>query len=191
MSPEITDPEVQILAALAGQLERDDEKIERRRQIWEGSPFYWIKSRPSRSIGAIGEKLVAGWAATKNFDVTRPSNRDHDRLIEGLKVEIKFSTLWIDRPTYTFQQLRDQDYDYCFLLGVSPFDAQAWFVPKAEISYDRPPELVPQHGGSRGSDTRWLTFDAAHPPTWLLAYGGRLSAVAPLIREAAKAAAQH
>jgi len=163
-------------------MELDDEKLQSEQALWRGSPFYWIKNRPSRSVGAIGERLVAGWAATRGFDVVRPSSSDHDRLIQGLKVEIKFSTLWTDRPCFTFQQIRDQDYDYCFLLGVSPFDAQAWFVPKSELTHDRPPELVPQHGGSRGHDTKWLTFEAASPPEWLAPYGGRLSAVGDLIQ---------
>lgn len=43
----------------------------RRTRLWQGSPFYWIKSRASRQIGAIGEALVAGWAASKGFDVTK------------------------------------------------------------------------------------------------------------------------
>lgn len=153
--------------------------------MWAGSPFYWIKSRSSRQIGAIGEALASGWAASKGFDVQRPLSSEHDRLIAGLKVEIKYSSLWTDTEVYKFQQLRDQDYEYALLLGVSPFDAQAWFVPKAELSYNRPPALVPQHAGAAGRDTRWLSFRASTPPEWLLPYGGRLSDVARLIDEAA------
>ena len=29
--------------------------------MWAGSPFGWIKTRPSRQVGAIGEKLVRHW----------------------------------------------------------------------------------------------------------------------------------
>ncbi len=186
MSRPITDPEVQILAALAGQIAKDESKIAKEQELWRDSPFYWIKSRPSRSIGAIGEKLVAGWSATKGFNVVRPNNSDYDRQIEGLKVEVKFSTLWTDFPRYTFQQLRDQDYDYVFLLGISPFDAHAWFVPKSEVTYNRPPELMPQHNPKKEPNTRWLTFEAANPPAWLTRFGGSLAHVALLIAQAAK-----
>ena len=177
----IGDPDVQFLASLSLSLEPDYVgEVEKR--LWSGSPFYWIKSRPSRQIGTIGEALVAGWAASKGFDVTRPTSSEHDRRIEGLKVEIKFSTLWTDSRIFKFQQLRDQDYDYCFMLGASPFDAQAWFVPKQELSFNRPPALVPQHGGTAGRDTRWLSFPATTPPDWLNQFGGRLSDVARLIQ---------
>jgi hypothetical protein len=182
----ISDPEVAYLAALAGAFQ-SDYVGEAETEMWRSSPFYWIKARPSRQIGTIGEALVAGWAAAKGFDVLKATSSDHDRRIAGLKVEIKFSTLWTDNKIFKFQQLRDQDYDYAFLLGVSPFDAQAWFVPKAELSFDRPPALVPQHGGSAGRDTRWLSFKATTPPAWLGDFGGRLSQIGALIAKAAKA----
>lgn len=185
MTREISDPEVAYLASLAGALEADYVG-EKETAMWRGSPFYWIKNRPSRQIGRIGEALVAGWAAANDFDVQRPLSSEHDRRIEGLKVEVKFSTLWTDKEIFKFQQLRDQDYDYAFLLGVSPFDAQAWFVPKAELAEDRPPALVPQHGGSAGTDTKWLSFIAATPPGWLEPFGGRLAQVKNLIERAAR-----
>jgi len=173
-----------MLASLAASIE-PDYVGEKEQAMWRGSPFYWIKGRPSRQVGSIGEALVAGWAASKGFDVQKPLSSDHDRRIEGLKVEVKFSTLWTDNEIFKFQQLRDQDYDYCFMLGVSPFDAQAWFVPKSALATDRPPALVPQHGGGGGRDTKWLSFAAAAPPPWMSQYGGRLGEVRRLIEKAA------
>ena len=184
-SHNISDPEVEKLASLATTLE-PDYVTERERSMWQGSPFYWIKGRPSRQIGAIGEVLVERWAQSHGFDVKKPRSSDHDRQINGLKVEIKFSTLWTDNEIFKFQQLRDQDYEYCFLLGISPFDVQAWFVPKSALAQDRPPELVPQHGGSRGQDTKWLSFQAASPPAWLSPFGGRLTQLADLIEQASQ-----
>jgi len=176
----IRDTDVRLLASLAATLEEENITAEERR-MWEGSPFYWIKSRPSRTVGKIGEQLVSAWAAAKGFDVTRPVNSGHDRIIGGLKIEIKFSTLWTDSRIFKFQQLRDQDYEYAFLLGVSPYDAQAWLVPKFELSSDRPPHLIPQHGGSAGHDTRWLSFPAEKPPRWIEQFGGTLAAVDKLL----------
>lgn len=54
MSREITDPEVQALAAISTTLQVEYEADD---LMWEGSPFGWIKRRPSRQVGAIGEKL--------------------------------------------------------------------------------------------------------------------------------------
>ena len=53
----ITDPDVLTLASYSAILQKDyaEEGAE-----WIGSPFAWIKTRPSRQIGVIGEKLVSG-----------------------------------------------------------------------------------------------------------------------------------
>lgn len=57
MSRRIQDPEVQALAAISATLHVDYKSDD---LMWEGSPFGWIKRRPSRQVGAIGEKLIAG-----------------------------------------------------------------------------------------------------------------------------------
>lgn len=170
----ITDPDVVLMATIAATLMGD--YIDPAEDPWAGSPFAWIKTRPSRQMGKIGEQLVAGWAAAKGLDVTRATSSDADRVINGLRVEIKFSSLWAGGG-FKFQQIRDQDYDVCFLLAVSPFSASAWVVPKA-VMMERPfrAGLSPQHGGQAGTDTAWLSFPAAAPPTWLAEFGGTLAA---------------
>lgn len=154
--------------------------------MWSGSPFQWIKSRPSRQVGKIGEELVSEWCESKNFEVRRSPDSDADRIISGHRIEIKFSTLWTDSKIYKFQQIRDQKYDFCFCLGISPFDVHAWLIPKKELIVNRPPSLVPQHGGSDGVDTKWLSFPADSPPKWLAPFGGRLADVAKLLQTAGK-----
>lgn len=168
----LSDPEVQILAGISTTLEADYTQDD---SGWTGSPFAWIRSRPSRQRGAIGERLVAGWLAARGFNVTRAQNSDADRVIEAKAVEIKFSTLWENR-TYTFQQLRDQRYDLAICLGVSPFDAHCWVFPKPDIlKYWRETgEFSSQHGGSSGSDTAWIKIDPASAAPWLRQHGGTL-----------------
>ena len=136
---------------------------------WAGSPFEWIMRLASRRRGKAGEVLVEAWLRRLGFDVGRPRSGDHDRVVAGRKVEIKFSTLW-EQGDYVFQQFRDQDYELVVLLGVSPTAVHGWVVPK-EVAIEH---SVPQHGGARGSDTRWLRFRAATPPSWMGAYGGDL-----------------
>jgi hypothetical protein len=149
---------------------------------WEQSPFGWIKQRPSRQVGKIGELLVAGWLATKDFTVGPSPDSQADRLVNGKRVEVKFSTRW-KTGVYRFQQLRDQNYDFVVCLGICPFDAHCWAIPKAELLRrwrDRD-GVFPQHGGSAGVDTAWLSFGVDNPPTWLDTYGGRLSEAAEII----------
>ncbi len=109
--------------------------------------------------------------------MARPLSGDHDRLVNSHKIEIKLSTLW-ESGVYKFQQLRDQDYEYALLLGVSPQIAHAWLVPKT-VAMQR---STPQHGGARGTDTRWISFPAASPPEWLLKFGGSLSSCIDVVR---------
>lgn len=175
----IDDPDVRILAGLSSAIAADyAPKVD---NPWLGSPFQWILSVPSRTKGAIAENLVAGWCAAKGFDIVRPKNSDADRIIHGHRIEIKFSTLW-QTGGFKFQQIRDQEYDFVFCIGLSPFDAQAWLLPKA-IMRQYVIGHMGQHTGASGSDTAWLTFKADNPYDWMAPYGGRLADVARLIED--------
>ncbi len=181
MDRTIEDPDVQMLAAIAATLSADYADAD---LAWEGSPFAWIIRRSSRSIGAIGEKLVAGWCAAKGMDVTRAPNSDCDRVINGKRVEIKFSRLWKDKSFYKFQQLRDQEYDYAVCLGFSPFDAHCWVLSKELImeKWGRRDGLPHQHGGASGSDTVWLQVTPGKVQSWLEPCGGPLRQAFELIK---------
>lgn len=177
---QIHDPDARIVAGLAAMLQPEYELGEA--DPWRGSPFEWIQRLPSRRKGAIGESLIAGWAATKGFDVAKPANSDADRVIHGHRIEIKYSNLWADGGIYKFQQIRNQEYDYCVCMGLSPWDVHGWIFSKADlmgpIDPVGRPGLVPQHGGASGLDTRWLSFRAQEPPGWVASHGGRLGDVA-------------
>ena len=126
MEHKITDPDVQALAMIAGSLVGDYvQEID----IWVGSPFAWIRTMQSRRRGKIGEQLVAGFLAAKGCDVVRSPDSEADRLINGHRAEIKFSTLW-ESGIFKFQQIRDQNYEFAICLGLCPFDARCWVVPK-------------------------------------------------------------
>lgn len=169
----ITDAETQLLASVSTTLET--EYLPSDENPWEGSPFAWILSTPSRRRGAIGERLVSGWCVAKGYSVARSPDSEADRLIHGHRVEIKFSTLWTNGG-YKFQQVRDQNYDYLFCLGVSPFEAHAWLIPKP-ILFEHVIGVTGQHTGATGTDTAWIGFQAGSPPGWITPYGGSLERV--------------
>ena len=174
----IKDPDVRILAGISQALQGDCRAASHE---WEGSPFLWItRIRSSRQRGVIGEKLVAGWLAARGFNVARSADSDADRVIEGKRIEIKFSTRW-SNGTYVFQQLRDQDYDLVMCLGVSPFDAHCWMIPKSDIMrlWKEEHLIQSQHRGRRGEDTGWFRVTVSDAPAWLRKskYGGTLAEV--------------
>jgi hypothetical protein len=105
--------------------------------------------------------------------VLRSPDSDADRIIEGQRTEVRFSTLWRN-GLYVFQQIRDQNYDALICLGVAPFDAHAWVFTKDQIPFDRLPH---QHGGNRGRDTWWMQINPADPPDWTRGQSGRLRAL--------------
>ena len=160
-------------------------EYEKQKAAWKGSPFEWLLALPSRSIGAVGERLVHEWLIKREFIVEKPkSGSDCDRLcyMQGnpkvVRLEIKFSTLW-RQGHYVFQQIRNQEYDICFCLGISPQAAHAWTVPK-KIIWEN---ASGQHTGHGARDTKWVHINPNHPPAWIKEYGGTLEeAIESLLR---------
>ena len=59
--------------------------------LWEGTPFEGYVRATSKHKGAYGERFVADFLTTKGYNVSPPSNTGHDRIVNGWKLEIKFS----------------------------------------------------------------------------------------------------
>lgn len=143
--------------------------------IWETSPFKWIRVESSKRKGAIGEKIVESWLRAEGFDITRSPDSDADRIVNGHRAEIKMSTLW-ETGVYKFQQLRNQNYEFAICLGISPFDVHCWVIPKDElIQLWNDGTIHSQHNGQRGSETAWFSVDPNNVPYWLEKYGSSLA----------------
>ncbi|MDE0134356.1 MAG: hypothetical protein OXH86_18340 [Acidimicrobiaceae bacterium] len=146
---------------------------------WSSSPFGWIKTKASRTVGAIGEKLVAAWCDDLGLDVVRTGDTEADRLVEGHRVEIKFSTRW-QNGEYRFQQIRDQRYDFLFALGLSPSSVHGWMIPKS-VLLEHVIGQMGQHTGAGAADTDWLAVVPGEEPPWLRACGGSLGDVTVIL----------
>lgn len=146
---------------------------------WKASPFGWILKEASRRRGAIGEQLVKAWARQNEIAVGSATDTGHDCVLDGVRVEVKFSTPW-QGGGYKFQQLRDQSYEVAALLGLQPQVVQLWIVPK-DVLWEH---AVGQHTGAGAQDTKWLSFPADKPPSWLDKYGGTLAKAKASLKEA-------
>lgn len=172
---QITDPDVEKLATISSRLQKSREATNNIN--WENSKFEWILSCPSSTKGKVGREIVSEWAVGKGLSVEKASKGAH-RKIEGKRVVIKFSTLW-DGNSYRFQQIKDQDYSIVICLGISPFDASGWAIPKDEALKHAPT----QHKGAEGTDTNWFPVTPGSEPGWLKPWGGRLSKMYEVLLE--------
>ncbi len=159
----------ELLATAANYIKNDFQEDD---SAWQGSPFEWVLKLPPGSKGKLGKQLVFQWCALKNLAVDRSPDSEADMLINGHRVEVKFSTLW-KTGIYKFQQLRDQNYEYSVCLGISPHDAHCWVVSKAVLKQYVIGHMG-QHTGSGGQETAWFPVKPNKPPVWLVPYGGTL-----------------
>jgi hypothetical protein len=165
-----TNQEFQLLSA-ASRIIRSE--FQEQNQAWLESPFNWILTLPAGSKGKLGKKLIYQWCALKELSVDRSPDSDADMLINGHRVEIKFSTLW-KKGFYRFQQIRDQNYEYSVCLGISPFDAHCWVLSK-DVLRQYVIGHMGQHTGRLGKETSWLTVNPSNPLEWIRPYGGTLN----------------
>jgi len=168
--------EAQALTVFVGHAQRarkeqDGRAIDKR--AWQRSPWGWYVELPSTTRGAAGEKLAAELLVAAGFTVEPRVSVGHDLVVNGAKIEVKTSSLWSGCRYYGFSQLRDQDYDLLFLLGISPHMLHAWAVPK-EVALRH---AFRQHNGAAGQEVRWLKYIYPdQPPAWIAPYGGDLNA---------------
>lgn len=158
-----------LLATAANYLKPDFDQVDLE---WEESPFAWVRRLPAGSKGKIGKRLVQQWCGLKGLSVDRSPDSDADMLINGHRIEVKFSTQW-KNGEYRFQQIRDQDYEYVVCLGISPSEAHCWVISKAILN-DHVIGHTGQHTGSSGQDTAWIKIDPSEPHEWLEDCGGTL-----------------
>lgn len=169
MTKKATTPEFDLLASAANFIRPEFEKD---KSPWAGSQFEWVLRLPSASKGKLGKRLVYQWCALKGLSIDSSPDSQADMLINGHRVEIKFSTLW-EANIYKFQQIRDQNYEYTVCLGISPFDAHCWVISKQMLKKYVIGHMG-QHTGSTGQETAWFAVNPKSPPDWLLPFGGNL-----------------
>ena len=151
---------------------------------WKTSPFNWVRSLPAGSKGKFGTRLISAWCGANGINKDSSPDSEADLLINGHRVEVKFSTLW-KSGVYTFQQIRDQNYEYLIALGISPSEAHCWIIPKS-ILYKHVIGHKPQHTGAGGTETFWFSVNPENPPEWLDDHGGSLDDALVILKKIRK-----
>ncbi|NUM46438.1 MAG: hypothetical protein HUU38_17180 [Anaerolineales bacterium] len=168
--PKQSNPDFELFASITTHIRSEFVELD---ESWKDSPFAWIHSLSSGSRGKLGKRLVSAWCASKGLLIDSSPDSDADLLVNGHRIEIKFSTLW-KSGIYKFQQIRDQNYEFVICLGISPFDAHCWVINK-NLLYEYIIGHKPQHKGAKGTDTFWFSVKPNNPPDWLLSTGGTLN----------------
>ncbi|MHB8134577.1 MAG: hypothetical protein ACYDH1_10185 [Anaerolineaceae bacterium] len=147
--------------------------LEKNHSMWINSSFEWIIRQPPPTKGKLGKKLVEQWCVLKGLAINRSPDSEADVLINGHRVEVKFSTLW-EVGYYKFQQIRNQNFEYCICLGISPSEAHCWVISKSKL-LENVIGHMGQHTGMSGQETSWFQVIPQTPPAWLIGCGGSLN----------------
>jgi len=158
--------------ALASVAESLQKEFVPKKNQWAGSRFKWASVLSSGAKGKLGKRLVNSWCAGKGLAIGPSPDSEADSLLNGRRVEIKFSLLWRS-GIYKFQQIRDQNYEFLLCLGISPFEAHCWIVSKQQLKTHVIGKMG-QHTGRGGKETAWFSVRPEKPPNWLLGCGGSL-----------------
>ena len=171
--PQLSDDFIMI-AATASHLQ---EEIDNNGNPWENSPFEWVLKLPPARKGKLGGDLIASWLKSKGLHIDPTKDSTKTIVINRHKIALKFSTLWAN-GVYKFQQIRDEGYDFVLCLGISPFNAHCWVLPR-EFAIKH---ATRQHKGTEGYEY-WMTIDPLNPPEWTQDYGGTLNKAYQILRK--------
>ena len=112
--------------------------------VWVGSTFEHHKGLSSKAKGSWGERLTcdileglgANVPRRKNGKNKKPqgSGTDFDIYVDNKTIEVKTSFAWDEtEDSFTWQQIRDQEYEYIVFVGVNPNECKAWFATKDDL----------------------------------------------------------
>lgn len=122
-------------------------------KIWSNKYFSNIKKLSSTERGELAERFVELSLNSLNFTVKRAKNKkdSFDIMVNNKKVEIKQATLDVNK-CFQFNGIRyHRDYDFLFVLGVSPTDIFFNIYTAEDIKTHKIGKLVSMEKGVVGS----------------------------------------
>ena len=133
------------------------EKMDER---YVNSPFKHLKPMHAKQKGSRFEKIVSNVLTQLGHTIQKAENSDHDRIINGVKVEIKGATLVKKKDYFSFLQIRpDQDYHLMMFAMFYPNDFVLMEMEKEQVIKNVELGIFKkQHEGKSGSSKTYLYF---------------------------------
>lgn len=124
------------------------------------SVFCHLKGLGAKQKGKRYEKITEDVLRKIGFKVEKPTSSQHDRIINGRKVEIKGSMLARDSNTFSFLQIRpNQEYDAIFFSMFYPDEIIIMEMDKKQIVENvKAGVFKSQHGGKSGNSGTYCYY---------------------------------
>lgn len=134
---------------------------------WAKGPFYNLKMLSAKTKGKRFEQIAEFVFVSKGMAVKKPTNTDHDRIVNDEKIEVKGSTITkASDDCFSFLQIRpDQDYDF-LALETFWFDGTIKFykVAKSDVmTLIEDGVFKKQHGGNK-AESRTFCYNGDMKP---------------------------
>lgn len=134
---------------------------------WSKGPFYNLKMLSAKTKGKRFEQIAEFVFTSNGMTVEKPTNTDHDRIVNGEKLEVKGSTITkASDDCFSFLQIRpDQDYEF-LVLETFWFDGTIKFYKVAKRDVMNMIEtgvFKKQHGGNK-AESRTFCYNGDMKP---------------------------
>lgn len=136
---------------------------------WLNTPFELYKTLTSQNKGAYGENLVSEILKDLGFDIKDRTNSGHDRIVNEIKTEIKFSLATSDykkrkikKNSFIINHVAiGKDWNRLIFLGIngpSTFDYKLIWFTKDDFKYMIENKLFfrKQQGGKDGGNDDYM-----------------------------------
>lgn len=125
-----------------------------------GSKFEKIRYLHPKIKGSRFEKITKNVLEKIGLTVYKPKSTDHDMIVNQEKIEVKGSTLIMNKNQFTFLQIRpDQDYDKILFVMAYPKELKIIEMDKnTTIENIENGTFRPQHGGKKGNSRTFCYY---------------------------------
>jgi hypothetical protein len=153
------------------------------RDPYRGSQNDWFKILSSKRKGKAGELMVGAALEREGVDVWSSKQARKGKLVDTsvklsdydlylktleLRAEVKTSTMWGEGKNFTFQQIRNQEYDIIIFQFVLPNEVKLFYCTKEDAVNYIMIDGHGQHGGGKATETFWITFDLDNVPNYII-----------------------